>query len=357
MNDKMKILVTGAGGFIGGWVVESYCLSGVQNIRAGLRRWSSGARVGRFPVEAVMCDVLEKAQVERAMEGVDVVIHCALGSRDATFSGTENMLSASLRNRVKRFIHLSTINVYGDVEGEVDETYPFQKSGDEYSNLKIETEELCWRYLEKGLPLVVLRPTVVYGPFSKLWITKLAERLRSGNWGTFKGFGEGFCNLVYIADLINAISLSLESEKAIGQAFNINGSEVVSWNGYFCRFNKALGLPELSDIGARKSELNAILTLPIRSTARCFVSHHGDLITQISRRFVGVKKLIRGLEASLKTTPSLDELGKLGRKARYSISKARSILGYEPAFSVDAGLEMSVRWLTHESLLSHDPEG
>src|SRR3990172_4537453 len=138
----MKILVTGAGGFIGGWVVESLYLSGFRNVRAGIRRWSSGARIGRFPVEMILCDVTDKNEVKRAMEGVDAVIHCAAGSRDVIVNGTGNILLTSLRNGVKRFIHLSTIDVYGEAEGEVDETFPFQYTGNVYGDSKIEAEKV-----------------------------------------------------------------------------------------------------------------------------------------------------------------------------------------------------------------------
>ena len=60
MTDKEKILVTGSGGFIGGWIVETLHLSHLADVRAGIRSWSSGARLARFPVEIVLCDVMDK---------------------------------------------------------------------------------------------------------------------------------------------------------------------------------------------------------------------------------------------------------------------------------------------------------
>src|SRR6266566_699347 len=73
------ILVTGAGGFIGGRVVEVlHGLAGVS-VRASVRRWGSAVRIGRLPVDIVLCDITDTAQVRTAMEGIGAVIHCALG--------------------------------------------------------------------------------------------------------------------------------------------------------------------------------------------------------------------------------------------------------------------------------------
>jgi nucleoside-diphosphate-sugar epimerase len=350
----MRILVTGAGGFIGGWVVEFLHLTGFGQVRAAVRRWPSAARIGRFPVETVLCDILNRGQVECAVEGVDAVVHCAYGPREVNIEGTENLLKASLRAGVGRFVHLSTIDVYGRREGSIDETSPFRYTGSEYGDSKIEAEKLCIRYSQEGFSLVVLRPTVVYGPHCKLWITKFAERLRSGKWGIFRGLEEGLCNLVYITDLIEAILLSLKTDNVAGQAFNINGGEVITWNEYFRRLNRALGFPELREIHASRSRVKALIMLPVRTTARYVQNHYGDWVTALYQRFDVARKMAKGTERALRAAPTPEELKMFGLRARYSISKARLLLGYEPTVGIDEGLEMSARWLRHESLLAEE---
>ena len=109
MASRKTVLVTGAAGFIGGRVVETLCLSGSANVRAGIRRWSSAARIARFPVEIVLCDIMDEEQVAQAMAGATSVIHCAKASnRDVIIQGTNNLLDAALRLDVERFVHLST---------------------------------------------------------------------------------------------------------------------------------------------------------------------------------------------------------------------------------------------------------
>ena len=84
LPSDQPILVTGAGGFIGGRVVE--VLHGLpgRSVRASVRRWSSAVRIGRLPVEIVLCDMTDPKQVRTAMEGIGAVVHCAYGDRQAT---------------------------------------------------------------------------------------------------------------------------------------------------------------------------------------------------------------------------------------------------------------------------------
>ena len=346
----MKILVTGAGGFIGAWLVERLHLRGCEKVRAGIRTWSSAARVGRFPVEIVLCDVLDVAQVDKAIAGMDAVVHCAYGPRNVNVQGTRNLLDASLRHGVRRFVHLSTIEVYGTTEGSINESSPLTHTGSEYGDSKIEAEDACREYGAKGLPVVILRPTVVYGPFASLWVVKFAERITSGNWASFRQYGEGLCNLVYIEDLIDAVLLSLESPRACGEAFNINGPEVITWNEYFSHLGDALGVPRLREISPARSRIRSSMTTPVRLLARYLMKHHSEALTGMYRSSPFMRSLMKRTEGSLKTIPSPDELAVFGRRCAYPIAKAGSLLGYRPAYSVKAGVAMSARWLGHETL-------
>jgi nucleoside-diphosphate-sugar epimerase len=146
VNHKETILVTGASGFIGGWLAEMLYLSGAVGVRAGIRNWSRAARLARFPIDFVLCDVMDRTQIAAAMNGVTCVIHCAKGSKEITIEGTRNMLDSALRSGVKRFVHLSTAEIYGDPAGEIDETFPYIYTGNTYGDSKIEAEKICWDY-------------------------------------------------------------------------------------------------------------------------------------------------------------------------------------------------------------------
>jgi len=351
MANEKTVFVTGATGFIGGRVVETLYLSRSGHVRAGIKRWSSAARIARFPVEMVLCDIMDKEQIVQAMAGATSVIHCAVGEGDVIIQGTKNLLDVALRLGVERFVHLSTAEVYGNVSGEGDETFPYQYTGNEYGDSKIEAEKLCWEYCEKGLPVTVLRPSIVYGPFGATWTIGFAERFQSGNWGIFKDYGEGICNLIYIDDLVSAILLAARHENAVGEAFNVNGPEPITWNQYFQKFNAALGLPELNEMHPAKSKLKSVVMEPVRSLGSYLLNHFRDSIMKGYMRYDVVARVIKQAKKSVNTTPALAELNLYNRHALYLISKAQDMLGYSPKFDLDAGLQISVRWLEHHGFL------
>jgi nucleoside-diphosphate-sugar epimerase len=352
MADKETVLVTGASGFIGGWLVETLYLNGYADVRAGIRSWSSAARLARFPVEIVLCNVMDKAQISQAMASATTVVHCASGLSDVIVQGTHNTLEVALKLGGKRFIHLSTAVVYGDVSGEIDETAPFQPTGTSYGDAKIEAEKLCWQFYERGLPITVLRLPIVYGPFSKNWTLRVAQRLQSGNWGFFEGYGEGICNLVYVADVVSGILLAARHDQAVGQAFNLNGPERITWNHYFQSLNAALGLPELKVIKSSGSKLRAVILHPSRASAKFVLQHFEGPIKKIYGRSRAARAILQRAEKSMTTTATLAELNLYNRKAVYLNSKAQKILGYQPRFDLETGLQMSVGWLNLLGLVS-----
>src|SRR5256885_16351546 len=109
LSSDRPILIIGAGGFIGGRVVEM--LQGLLGIpvRASVRRWSSAVRIGRLPVEIVLCDMTDADQVRRAMDGVGAVVHCAYGNPAAFVDGTGTVLQSARAAVVDRVVHLSTM--------------------------------------------------------------------------------------------------------------------------------------------------------------------------------------------------------------------------------------------------------
>src|SRR4051794_40956687 len=94
---REKILITGAGGFVGGRIVEILHEISPGSVRAGVRRWSSAARIGRLPVEIVACDVRSAESVRAAMTGATAVVHCAHGDESTNVEGTRIVLDEARR--------------------------------------------------------------------------------------------------------------------------------------------------------------------------------------------------------------------------------------------------------------------
>jgi nucleoside-diphosphate-sugar epimerase len=114
-----RVLVTGGTGFIGSRLVERLILECNAAVRVLIHNFVHAARIARFPIEWVQGDLTDRSEVERAVDGCEVIVHCGYGNRGSgearrqvTVHGTENVLEVAARARVKRVIHLSTVAVY-----------------------------------------------------------------------------------------------------------------------------------------------------------------------------------------------------------------------------------------------------
>jgi nucleoside-diphosphate-sugar epimerase len=177
---------------------------------------------------------------------------------------------------------------------------------------------------------------------------RTAKRLQSGQWGKFQKYGDGYCNAVYVDDLVSAIVLALESPAAVGHAFNIGGQGVVTWNEYFRRFNEALQLPPLVTRPAARSAVKAAVVERLGRIADAIVSRYEPAVMQIYLRGGPLGRLMKRVKTLLQCTPSPRELGDLyGRRAIYTDEKARCLLHYQPQFDLERGLKLCAMWLAN----------
>lgn len=343
------MLVTGAGGFIGGRVTEILHARGVD-VRAGLRRWSAGARVGRLPVDLVACDVMRPEQLASAMEGVEAVVHCAVGDHDVTVTGTRNVLEAAIASGVRRVVFLSTIDVYGFDRGVMEETRVLRATGRAYGDSKLEAEAVCREYLSRGLEVVILRPTIVYGPFSQAWVVEFAERMLAGAWTLPAEDCGGVCNLVYVDDLVEAVIGALHSSTAVGEAFNINGAESPTWQDYFTALNGALRSQPLAPVARGRSHVRANLMMPVRRSAKFALRRFGGPIRYLHQRFTPARRMMKWAEERIRQTPTTAEFRLYSYSATFPTGKAERLLGYRPSVTMARGIERSVAWMRHEGI-------
>lgn len=307
----MKVLVTGAGGFIGSRVVHRLASAdGIEVV--------AGRRDGRpDPVATtVRADVTDPGSMRDALAGVDAVVHCAYGDATVTVEGTRTVLAAAADAGVARVVHLSSIAVYGSATGEVTENRPYDRQASGYGAWKIAAEEAV---LAASVPSVCLRPTIVYGPGSELWVDKPLRRLRSGRWGTFGPLGEGTCNPVHVDDVAAAVEAGLRTG-ATG-AFNVNGTETLTWNDWFRRLAAADGRTTLPDVGAARTRWRTVAALPLRVAARAVPSYDPPYL-------LGV--------------PASSELTLFGLRATYPIAAAQAALGWSPRVPLAEGLPTAV---------------
>ncbi|HUQ76735.1 MAG TPA: NAD-dependent epimerase/dehydratase family protein [Burkholderiales bacterium] len=342
-----RILVTGAGGFIGARLVEVLHGAGGWQVVAGVRRWSTAARVARLGVELSQCDIRSAEQVARALSGVTHLVHCAVtGDDPATIvAGTRVLMEGALEAGVKKVVHLSTVDVYGRPEGEVVEDRPYAVTGRVYGDSKIEAEQVVRGLAARGLPVTILRPTLVHGPFGATFTIAYAQRLQARPWLVPQAAAQGICNLVYVDDLVGAIIAALESRVAPGDVFNINGPERPTWNEYFQALNGALGLPPLAYAEPAKARFAQKAMEPVRVVAKATLRALKPQIMAVYQRSELARRFMKAAEARVRNTPNANELEAFARRVAFSNAKAERLLGYRPRFPMQEALPLTAAWL------------
>jgi nucleoside-diphosphate-sugar epimerase len=228
----MRVLITGAGGFIGSHLVDSQLEHG-HNVRAvDLHLDLLQHQAARPRLEAVRGDITEKDTVQKLLEGIDVVFHLASAHLDVNLSdeyyhrvnvgATLSLLEAARQAGVKRFVHCSSVGVIGDVKhppaDETAECHPVNI----YERTKLEGEKVALDFARRtGFSMVVVRPAWVYGPRCP----RTAKLFRAISKGRFPIFGSGrnMRHPVYIADAICGLELCAETPDVDGEVFIIAG--------------------------------------------------------------------------------------------------------------------------------------
>lgn len=244
-------MVTGATGFIGNRLIEVLTSEPDCTIIAIVRNFGNAIRLARSRVKIIHADILDKASCRQAFQNADYVFHCAYGNKGAeemrdkvNAQGTLNILELALEARVSGFLFLSTLAVYGFHQtGIVTEDTPFSSTSDSYANSKRQAEEIVLRFgKQHSLPVVVLQPSGVYGPWAQSYGLKMMKMLQRGRIPLTVG-SNGIANLVYVDDLIQAMLKAIVNKTANGQAYLINGPDYVSWEEYFTSFGTVSGRP------------------------------------------------------------------------------------------------------------------
>ncbi|AET66049.1 nucleoside-diphosphate-sugar epimerase [Desulfosporosinus orientis DSM 765] len=249
MWDQKKVLVTGAGGFIGSHLTEAL-VKARANVRVFLRYNSRDGR-GNLEdldpglldgVEIITGDLRDADAIERAVKGCDTVFH--LGALvgipysyqnprevvETNIMGTLNILTAARDYGVERIVNTSTSEVYGSaLYVPIDEAHPFQGQSP-YSASKIGADKLAESfYASYDLPVVTVRPFNCYGPrqsaraiIPTLITQALAcKEIRLGNTDTLRDF-------TYIADTVEGFIKAAQSQSGLGKAINIGSGREIS---------------------------------------------------------------------------------------------------------------------------------
>jgi dTDP-glucose 4,6-dehydratase len=309
-----RVLVTGAGGFIGSHLVESLVQAGA-NVRAFVRYNSRGdaGLLRQLPAEiageldVVAGDLRDMGAVDQAVAGVDVVYHLGaiisipysyrhpMETAETNFMGTLNVLMACQTHDVGRMVHTSTSEVYGTAQfTPMDERHPLQGQSP-YSASKIGADKLVESfYRSYGLPAVTVRPFNTYGPRQSARaviptiITQAltADCVRLGSLTARRDF-------TYVRDTVDGFLRAADAPDVLGEEINLGVGADISIGELAERVIRFVGRPV--EIAADAERLR-----PEKSEVLRLLSDNG---------------------------------------------RARAALGWQPAWSLDDGLRETIRWV------------
>jgi len=326
-----RTLVTGATGFIGKHLVKALVKEG-REVRCLVRKKSNTKDMVKLGVELCYGDLLSKQSLEGAIDGVDFIHHIAgeVYSKRVTdyyntnVVGTKNLIEVCYNKNIKKFMYLSSIAAVGqnaNRDNLLNEKSPCNPMTP-YGKSKFIAEKMVLEsFYTNRIPVVIIRPPIVYGPGQPYILTRFFRMIEKGD---FKIIGDGnnlksFC---YIDNLIQGILLAENSEKSVGKIYFISDNQIYT--------PKMIAQAIANEEGVAISQKH----LPFLVSSFC-----GLL-------FLLLVKVFRVYSISLYSIKTMTV------NFGCDISRSKEELGYNPSIDLEEGVKRTLHWCREEGLLN-----
>ncbi|NHV98141.1 MAG: NAD-dependent epimerase/dehydratase family protein [Thaumarchaeota archaeon] len=331
----MRILVTGASGFLGGHLVEEMVSKGYDVIGM-VRKSSNTGFLKSLGVQLRTGDLTVPESLSQATKNIDIVIHLAayytfFGKKDLyrkiNVEGTRMLLEAALTNGVKRFIYCSSTEAIGPVRNPpADEDSPPNPSY-EYGRSKLEAEKVVRSYCG-SIEYSIIRPSGIYGPrnvndVSYWFITAFAKNALPTR--IIVGDGKNLIQFAHVKDVVQGFLLVLEKPEASKN------------QTYFISEDRAYTYLEVYKI---------LAALCNREPPKIHVP------PVVAKTLVMPVELFNRLRGKVDFTWRISIVDDLTSNRAYSVSKAMRDLGFRPKYDLKTGLKETIEWYRENGYIS-----
>jgi nucleoside-diphosphate-sugar epimerase len=309
----MKAFITGASGFIGRALSSRLAAEGWEVAGIDLLDGHDISQPGPWQDAAAGSDVVIHTAAVVSMRGDDPRAVWRVNAL-----GTANVLAAARRAGAGRFVHLSSVTVFGFAFPDgVDESYPCEPNGVPYVDTKIASEALVLRAHAAGeVPCTVIRPGDVYGPGSRPWTLLPLEELKRNRF-ILPARGRGVFSPVYIDNLVDGIVAAAQAPAASGGVFTLSDGAGVTTAEFFGHYARLLD--------------RRLPTLP----------------TAVAVRLASIASLAARGHTEIKASSARY----LACTGTYNISRARQTFSYAPTIPLTEGMARTAAWLRAEHLV------
>ena len=261
----------------------------------------------------------------------------------------ELLANVFLRSFDKHFIFISSTAVYEEnfSTGCIDESIvPICKRRD-YAGAKLEAEKLCFQYSHRyDLPVTILRPAIIYGPFAPAWTITPYIRIKDGSLRKYIDFN-GVCNAVYVDDVVSAIIACICNESAYNEIFNIAGEDKITWNEFFDFYSElALGKP-LPEASISRLRLRYLFNSSMRKLAGWALNRMPRLIGSVYRSLHEKVGLIDYIANIQEFSPG--QLRFFQKDIVYPTDKIQNRLRHRDRFPFAKGSLLTAQWLRNSN--------
>ena len=238
---KIKIAVLGASGFVGSTLCERLFFEKKYDYLPLIHSFGNAARLSRFPIELKTVDLLNFEKLKGALLGCDIIVNCSRGGSVVLIKGLENLIKAAKKCKIKRFVHIGSLAIYGDdpaADSQNEEGSP--NPGSNYGILKLKQDKMIFDLHKSGIPSIILSPSNISGPYSP-FVYRAVQKLLSGQI-VLVDEGKYPSNLVHVSNLVEAILTIIEKDTCWGDRYFVNEVEQTTWKEFYEELNEMCGI-------------------------------------------------------------------------------------------------------------------